>query len=224
MKQKFYSKIRVFVFAAVVFGMFLFFIGALQAQAKDFEYTKSWGTCGDCYQFFAFSVPGPYIGCIEAELDCGGSTECMCRVHAKLAQNYTREYLFQKELSFWLNFGYGVFVPGVQIIDPDNRAKLSDQNVPFHEKIDLVFGKSLVILNVVGLEWAAAGEINNAIGLMGAASHAADSKEKPVERVINVMIGTMPYMGGPWETIGSGLDVSMQAKDALSGSDKNNGE
>ncbi len=224
MKQKFNFKIRVFVLAAAVSGMFLLLVGVPQTQAKDSVYTKDWGTCGSCYQFFAFSTPGLYTGCIRAELDCGGSTECMCRMHAKLAQIYTREYLFQKELSFWLGFGYGVFVPGVQIIDPDNRAKLGDQNVPFYEKMDLVFGKSLVTLNVVGLEWAVAGEINNAIGLMGAASHAMDSREKPVKRVINTMIGTMPYMGGTWETIGSGLDISMQAKDALPESDKSGDE
>jgi hypothetical protein len=214
-KQKFYSKISAFILALLIWGMFLFPAGAVKTQAKDYVFTKSWGICGDCYQFFAFSMPGLYTGCIGAEIDCGGSTECMCRVHAGLARKYTREYLFQKELSFWLGFGYGVFVPGVQLIDPDNRAKLTDANVPFHEKTDLVFGKSLVILNVVGLEWMIANEINNMIGLMNAASHAVDSKEKPVRRVINTMIGTTPYMGGTWETIGSGLDISIQTKDAL---------
>lgn len=192
----------------------LFFVGAGEARARD------WGTCGDCYQFFAFSVPGLYTGCVRAEIQCGGSGACLCRLHAKLAEKYTREYMFQKELSFWLRFGYGVFVPGVQLIDPDNRAKLTDPDIPFHEKTDLIFDKSLVIFNVAGLGWEAASELNNMIGLMNAMSHAADAKEKPADRVVNTMIGVTPYMGGMWEVFGNELDLSMQSKDLVPDPDK----
>ncbi|HEY9585100.1 MAG TPA: hypothetical protein VJJ02_00715 [Candidatus Paceibacterota bacterium] len=209
MRPLFSSKILLTALLLTVIFAPLSSSGIKVAEARD------WGLCGDCYQFFAFSVPGAYIGCIQAEIECGGVSECMCRVHAKLAQKYTREYLFQKELSFWLRFGFGVFVPGVRLIDPDNRAKLMDPNVPFHEKSDLVFDKSLVILNVVGLGWSVAAEVNNMIGIMNAVSHATDTGEKNSDRVVNIMIGATPYMGGAWELFGGGLDVFMQTRDLL---------
>lgn len=217
MRSHFFSKALLVILLITAVIAPLFPAGVKKAEARD------WGLCGDCYQFFGFSTPGPYIGCIQAELDCGGVSECMCRVHAKLAQKYTREYMFQKELSFWLRFGYGVFVPGVRLIDPDNRAKLLDPNVSFHEKTDLVLDKSLVILNVAGLGWSTANEINNMIGLMNAMSHAVDSKEKPSDRVVNTMIGATPYMGGVWELFGNALDVSNQAKDLLPNPDNTEG-
>jgi len=213
MRPRFFSKILLAILLTTAAAAPLFPAGVKKAEARD------WGTCGSCYQFFAFSTPGSYIGCIQAELECGGSGECMCRVHAKLAQIYTRDYLFQKELSFWLRFGYGVFVPGVRLIDPDNRAKLADPDVPFYVKSDLVFDKSLVILNVLGLGFGAAAELNNLIGLMNAMSHAMDANEKPADRIVNIMIGTTPYMGGALELYGNALDVANQTKELLQNPD-----
>lgn len=182
--------------------------GITNVQARE------WGSCDDCYRFFALSTPGLYTGCINAMLDCG-SWSCMCRIQARLDQKYTREYLAQKELAFFMNLGWGAFMPGAKLLDPDNRALMANPATPFYVKTDLLLGKSIIMLNAAGLRWEAAAELGNALGLSTGVSYAMDSNNAPTDRVLMAMMGAMPYYSDNFGFLANQIDFSMQSRDVL---------
>lgn len=114
-------------------------------------------TCGYCGWFFIFSDSKPYSECQKRNWDCveryddpGELNVCLCQVEDNLNKIYTREYLAQKELFFWVNLltkatgaslgQIDVATPGLAFMDPDQREYLLSGKGRFHEYTSAIFG------------------------------------------------------------------------------------